>query len=279
MPPLDLVLVLAGLIGGFVAGLIGIGGGIVFAPVLVLYFQSAGVADELVIPLAIGTSLMCTLLTSLVSAHSHYSRNAVNLRIAIATGVASAIAVLLTTTLVTTQPWYDRQVFTIAFSVILVVVAARMLLDKTPQEPQVGPLPPRSTSAARLTRLAATGSVAGVVSSAVGVGGGVVLVPAYNRLLRLPVHVAVGTSSATIILISIFGVASYVAEGMGHAATASSIGFVDPLRALYLSIPAALTARAGVWVSHRINQRRLQQGFAVFAVVVAIRLVVGALAA
>lgn len=271
------VLIIAGLLGGFVAGLIGIGGGIIFAPVLLLYFRSVGVSDDLVTPLAIGTSLLCTIVTSAVSARRHHLKKSVNLRVAVTTGVASAAAVLLTTTFVTTRSWYDQQVFGIAFSIVLLVVAARMLFEKAGEALANSKETDRPTRSSALPTLLATGSVAGAVSSAVGVGGGVVLVPAYNRFLRLPMRVSVGTSSATIIVISAFGVASYIFGGFEHHATRFSIGFVDPLHALFLSIPAAATAPLGVWTAHRVNQRRLQQGFAIFAIAVAIRIIVGAL--
>jgi uncharacterized membrane protein YfcA len=187
----------------------------------------------------------------------------------------SAAAVLLTTMFVTTQPWYNQQVFGVAFSTVLFDVALHMLTDssgiKVPADE------PGSVRRYRTGTLATVGSVAGIVASAVGVGGGVVLVPAYNRFLRLPIHRSIGTSSATIIVIASFGVASYVAGGLGEQATSLSIGFVDPLHAAYLSIPAAVTARLGVWTAHRVNQRRLRQGFAVFAILVAVRIVAGAL--
>lgn len=269
------VLVAAGLLGGFVAGLIGIGGGIIFAPVLLLYFRSIGVPDDLVTPLAIGTSLLCTMVTSIVSARRHHLKDSVNVRVALATGLTSAVAVLLTTMFITTRPWYDQSVFGIAFSIVLMTVAIRMLMERPAVVKAASDQDDIASRSSDIVTLAVTGSVAGVVSSAVGVGGGVVLVPAYNRFLGLPIHVSIGTSSATIILISIFGVTSYILGGYGEHATTFSVGFVDPLHAAILSVPAALSARLGVWAAHRVNQRRLQQGFAVFAIIVAIRIVVG----
>ncbi len=275
MLELELALIAAGLVGGFAAGLIGIGGGIVFAPVLLLYFRSIGVDDGLVTPLAIGTSLLCTLVTSVASARSHHLRGVVRPRVAIVTGVTSGVAVLLTTAFVTTRPWYDQETFGIVFSGVLLIVAARMLLERENQRPPGQG--EREPTALRLLPLAATGSTAGFVSSAVGVGGGVVLVPAYNRLFGLPMHEAIGTSSATIVIISIFGVASYVFAGSGLHPTGSALGLVDPLRAAYLVIPAVFSARLGVIAAHRINRRPLQRGFAVFAILVALRILVGSI--
>ncbi len=271
-------LLVAGLAAGFVAGLVGVGGGIIFAPVLLFYFQAAGVPGDALTPLTLGTSLMCTLVTSSASMWHHHKRGAVRFRPAIQAGIASAAAIFLTTTFVTTKPWYNEDVFQVVFSAILLAVAIRMLhgsiAEGVAREDHVAP--PHKTGLRKGGGIVA-GGAAGVVASATGVGGGVVLVPAYNGLLRMPIHVAVGSSSATIILISLFGVLSYAILGVGQTATSWSVGFVDPIHGLLLSVPATLTARLGVATAHRINRQRLSQGFALFAILVAARLIMRAL--
>lgn len=280
----SLILLAAGLAAGFVAGLVGVGGGIIFAPVLLFYFDSAGVSGSALAPLTIGTSLFCTLLTSSVSAFHHLRRGAVMPRVAVVTGLASAAGVIAVTSLVTTRPWYDQTEFQIAFSAVLLFVAVRMAFRQKRDIVPAGssgaadsakdqPPPDHNISSGGL---AAVGAIAGVVSSAVGVGGGVVLVPAFNRIVRLPIHTSVGTSSATIIIISLFGVITYALAGLESHPRDLAIGFVDPLTALALSVPAALTTRAGVATAHRFDQRALRIGFAVFAVMVAVRLIMGA---
>src|SRR5690554_5382699 len=108
MQPTYLLLLLGiGLLGGLLAGLVGVGGGIVFAPVLFFYFQALGVPASVVTPPTLGTSLFCTLLASLSSAWFRYRRQAVVPAVALGAGLCSALAITLTTRYVTTQPWYN----------------------------------------------------------------------------------------------------------------------------------------------------------------------------
>lgn len=270
-----LLLMGAGLAAGFVAGLIGVGGGIIFAPVLFFYYEGIGVAADVIAPLTVGSSLLCTLLAAVASGWFQYRRGAVDLRIAASVGLCSAVAVFLLTRFVTTQPWYDGRVFQIVFSIVLIVVVGRMVLARRlPKQDPVKAVRERH----RWPVLAATGTVGGAVAAAAGVGGGVVLVPAYHSLLRLPMHRAVGTSSATIVLISLIGVVSYAfARGVAPVPGLAA-GYVDAGHALVLAVPAIVTARLGVWTAHRIDTRALRWSFAAIAAVVAVRLLIRAVA-
>ncbi len=266
----DLLLLGAGLAAGFVGGLIGVGGGIIFAPVLFFYFQGIGVPPEALAPLTIGSSLFCTFIVALASAWFQHRKGAVRPRVAVGVGLSSAGAVYLMTRYVTTQPWYDGDAFQLVFSVVLIGIVVRMLTGRAPARAAAGAEPALHGPA-----LVGIGTAAGAVASAVGVGGGVVLVPAYAGLLRMPFQAAVGTSSATIVLISLVGVTTYAL--MGEAVTPSALGYVDVGRALLLAVPAVFSARLGVSTAHRINTRALRMSFAVLALIVAVRLLLRAL--
>lgn len=341
MDPLHLLILLgAGLAAGFVAGLIGVGGGVIFAPVLFFYFQAIGIPESVIAPLTIGSSLFCTLLAAVASAWTQYSKTAVITRVALTVGLFSALAVFLTTRYITTQPWYDGDIFQIVFSLVLLSVVARMVI----RQPGTGALAesaaatapaadPTTTAAAYPAAtdsaaagdadpianadaglaapaaadaaaagandpiaghpadpagaamaahasgdrhgwpaLAGAGSVAGAVSAAAGVGGGVVLVPAYSHFMGLPIRVATGTSSATIVIISLVGVSNYVLHGWGAVDLVGAVGYVDVVRGLVIAVPSLLTANLGVRLAHRINQRTLRMSFAGIAALVALRL-------
>lgn len=266
-------IVLLGVVGavaGFVAGLVGIGGGVFWAPALLFWFDAVGVPDAHIAQMTIASSLFCSFVSSSASAATRQLKGSVDWRIALYTGLSSGVAILLMTTLITTQPWYGREMFQVLFSLVFIVVALRMLRG--------GSNHPDGTEEpdAPVVKLIGVGTAAGTLSSAVGVGGGVILVPMYERLIRLPIHRAMGTSSATIILITFIGVASYALQGEDAVgATSVSVGYVDFGAAAILAIPAAITAGFGVRSSHAINRKLMRRVFAVIVLLVAIRLIAG----
>ncbi|MEM8557978.1 MAG: sulfite exporter TauE/SafE family protein [Bacteroidota bacterium] len=271
MDPLHIaILVAAGLIGGFIAGLIGIGGGVIFGPVFFFYFRATGVDDAVLTPLVLGTSLFCTFTASAAGTLSQLKKDGVDRSVALTTGACAAVAIVLMSRFVTTQPWYDARAFQVVLGVVLLVVVARMLVKSLRAQAQrdADPKPPRKA----FPFLAGTGLAAGSLAAAAGVGGGVILVPAYNSLVRLPLKRAVGTSTGTIVLISLVGIATYIVLGLGANTPATALGYVDIGRGLLLALPTLVTARLGVKAVYRLNVDLVRLAFAAFAAFVAIRL-------
>jgi hypothetical protein len=267
-----LTLVGAGLAAGFIAGLLGVGGGVIFAPVLFFFFESIGVDALAITPLTLGTSLFCTLLASVVSGYFHFKKGAVVPSVALKTGLLSAVTVVLMTRYVTTQPWYDGRAFQIVFGVLLILISIRMVVETFARDPTRA-APPSSSSWPPLIGISA---LVGIVATAAGVGGGVVMVPAYARFLGLPMKTSIGTSSASIVLISAISTLTYVVSGLGASVPSTALGYVDFGHAVALAVPAIFTARLGVATAHRTNTGRLKWAFAGLAILIALRLIVRA---
>lgn len=261
------LLLLAGAVGGFVAGLVGVGGGVIFGPVLFFTYQATGIEDPLLTPLTLGTSLLCTFAASASGALAQRKAGAIDARTALTAGAFAAVAVVLVGRFVATQPWYDKQAFQVVLGVVLIVVVVRMVLKKDRPDTL-------STAGARrgLGRLAATGGAAGTIAALAGVGGGVVLVPALSGVVRLPLKVAAGTSTTAITIITSVGVATYAVLGWGADGPPGALGYVDWRGAAALALPAIVTARLGVSTAHRIDVRHVRYSFAAFAALVAARL-------
>lgn len=261
-----------GLAAGFVAGLVGVGGGVIFTPVLFAVYGVLGVPGGVRTPLTVGTGLFCTGIAAGASAVHHGQHGAVRPRMALAVGLASAAGVGLVSGLVVTRPWYDATLFQLLFAAVLLVVVGRMVWGRDGDE--------RSRTGERAPSgwgtWIGTGTAAGGVAAAVGVGGGVVLVPAYSRLIGLSFHRAVGTSSATILVISALSTVAYAWLGEGLVVRPLALGYVDVGTGLLLAGPAVLGAQGGVALAHRFDSGWLRWSFAALAVVVAGRLVWGA---
>jgi hypothetical protein len=164
----------------------------------------------------------------------------------------------------------------VLFAAVLLVVVGRMVWGDADESSFVEGDSESESDPSRWVRWGGTGTIAGAVASAVGVGGGVVLVPAYHRWLRLPMRTAVGTSSATIVLISGGSIVAYALLGLGVAGRPpGALGYVDVGTGLLLAGPAVVGAQGGAALAHRFETRWLRWGFALIAVVVAGRLVWG----
>jgi uncharacterized membrane protein YfcA len=250
-----------------------VGGGIVYVPVLLVYFAGLGVEDPVLAPLTVGSSLFCVGLAAASGAVGQWRAGAVRLRVALVTGLAAGVVLTAATLLVTTRPWYDREVFQVVFGLILLGVAAQMVYGSR-SEPVAGPEETRPG----LGVLALAGAAAGVLAAAGGIGGGVVLVPLYHGLLRFPTKVATATSTAAIAVIAAVGVVAYAALGLGADVPPGAVGYVDVVHSLALGLPAMATAHAGVWTARRIEARWVRRLFALVAAATALRLLWDALA-
>ena len=158
---------------------------------------------------------------------------------------------------VATQPWYDKDVFQVLLAVLLGVVVVRMVAGGRRSDSLSTAGARRGTGA-----LAGIGAAAGGLASLAGIGGGVVLVPLFHSVVRLPMKVASGTSTAAITLITAVGVATYVVLGLGQPVPDGALGFVDWRGAAALALPAIVTARVGVATAHRVNVRVIRYSFA-----------------
>jgi uncharacterized membrane protein YfcA len=264
------ILTTAGLGGGLIAGLVGVGGGIVFAPVLFFFFQATGVPANIVAPMTIGTSLLCTLLASSMSAYQHHNKQSVVWPVALRVGATSTVALYVVVAFVTTESWYDRDAFQLVFGLVLAVVAIRMIFNRA--QGQTNTDVASNGRAYSALSVSGIGSAAGFVAGLAGVGGGIVMVPAYHGVLRLSMRESIGTSSGAIVLISLAGVAGYVIAGWTTVSVPGAIGYVDATNGVLLALPGLLGARLGAHLAHRIPRTLLRIAFATLALGVALRL-------
>lgn len=263
-----LLLIVAGLGGGFLAGLVGVGGGVIFSPVLFFFYSAIGTDPALVPPLTLGSSLFCTLMAAASGAQRQIRAGAVMPRVALVVGLFAAAAVTMMTFLVTTRPWYSPDVFQVVLGVVLLAAVARMLIGRATVFHDNWEQEQRTSTG----MLAAAGIGAGSVASAAGVGGGIVMVPIFNQVMKLPLKIAAATSMATIVIISFTGVLMYVISGLGATTVPTSLGYVDFGRAVWLAVPAVFAARWGVRTALRVNVVVIRWAFAGLATFIALRL-------
>jgi uncharacterized membrane protein YfcA len=250
-----------GLGAGFVAGLLGVGGGLLIVPVLILLLQAQGLAPGIEPQLALGTSLASILFTSVSSMRAHHRHGAVEWLLVrrIAPGIVLGT---LAGALVAAQ--VSAFVLKLFFVVFLVYAALQMWLE-------FRPAPHRDLPGARGVTLA--GAVIGAVSSWVGIGGGTLSVP-FMLWHNLPLHRAIATSAAIGFPIAAAGAAGYLLGGRGAEGLPSgSVGFVYVPALLGIVAGSVLTAPLGARAAHQLAVRPLKRIFALLLVVLALHMI------
>src|SRR6202163_3965317 len=201
-----LLLVAVGALSGVLAGVFGIGGGAILVPVFYECFRLAGVPLEVRMPLCIGTSLAIIIPTSIRSYRAHYARGAVDMEILKAWWLPVVTGVIAGSV---TARFAPERLFKIVFVMVAYTAATRLVLAR--ESWKFGADFPSGP----LMRL--YGFVVGLLSTLMGVGGGLflnLLMTFYGR----PIHQAVATSAALAGLISIPGALGYIYAGWPAAA-------------------------------------------------------------
>ncbi len=242
---------------GFLGGLFGIGGGFLLIPILIFSYERSGLSQGVLTHLAIGTSLFVIIFTSLASAYQQEKQKNIDWHAVFPIGFSSSLTALVTTKLASLLSGKSLQV---AFALIAMAAAIRMLTESPVKEER------RVKGAPRTNRLGyiGVGLIAGIVSALAGVGGGIFTIPMMYYFLNMPLKLTIGTSSATIIITSLFSTGGYILNGIGHPDLPRwSLGFVDLQRGVALAIGTMLFARAGAYVSFRTRPVLLRRFFAI----------------
>lgn len=254
-------MLLTGLVGGVVAGLLGVGGGIVVVPVLDVALSLVRVDPAIRMHVAVATSQATIVLTSISSSRAHARRDAVNVPLVKRWGPFLFLGALLG---VVVADHVHGRVLSIVFAVVALLVAVKMILPL--DDHALAQEVPRGAAAPILP-----GAI-GVLSSMMGIGGGTLSVPIMT-LLNEPIHRAVGTASLFGLIISVPATVGFVIAGLGNdSLPAGNLGFVNLLGFAFIAPATMLTAPLGARLAHWLNRRHLSLAFGAFLFIVAARM-------
>ncbi len=253
-----------GSIAGFLAGLLGIGGGIILVPLFLWAFAASGFSPDILVHTAFGTSLAIIIPTALSSTFGHRKRGNVKWRQVAWLCLGGMIGAFCGAWLASLL---EGNWLKLSFGIMQIFVALQLFLFN----PR---LPPESKDKVPARSLCLVGYAGGIFSAFFGVGGGVIAVPLMVILLGFPIHLAVGNSSALIVVSAFFGALSYMFHGLGNLSLPPfSVGFVNFLVVLLVAPFSIGMARVGVRVASRTDHDRLLKIFAVLLVLVGLRMI------
>lgn len=258
---LGMAMLAAGTIAGVLAGLFGIGGGVVIVPVLEAALGLVGVDPAIRMHIAVGTSLATIIPTSISSARAHHKRGAVDVAIVRRWALFVLIGALLGAWIASRV---HSDVLAVVFATMAFLVALKMLLlpesrnltTEVPRNPLVLVIP----------------TSIGCFSSMMGIGGGTFSVMTLT-LFNEPIHRAVGTAALFGLAISLPATVGFMVAGWGDPRLpAGSLGFVSLLGFACIAPATVLAAPLGAKIAHAFSARRLNMLFGIFLIVASIRM-------
>ena len=263
-----LVMLAVGSFAGFVAGLLGIGGGMIIVPVVLWVLQMKGLGGiEHAQHLAVGTSFAIMVFTTFSSVMAQQRKGSVDWAVVRRMAPGMVVGVMIGSMLAKRLSNEALQVF---FIVFVVLVALKTLTDAKPKPTRSLPGP---------AGLAAVGSLFGMASSWVGIGGGSLSVP-FMLYCNVPVRTAVGTSAGLAWPIAVAGAVGYLYSGWNVAGLPEgALGFWYLPAVAVLSVATMLFAPLGVKAAHKLPPEKLKLAFGVLLLVIAARMLWGLIAA
>lgn len=251
-------LAVLGSIVGFLAGLLGVGGGLIMIPFLIFLLEQQGVVTDLAIKMAIATAMSTIVFTSVSSIRSHHQRGAIDWPLA--RGFAPGI--LLGSALASLWIFAALRGKTLAllFCLFAVFTATQIFLDRKPSPSRQTPGP---------WGLLLMGTPIGLVSGLVGAGGAFMSVP-FMLWCNVPIHRAVATSAALGFPIALANVIGYIVSGQGLETTLpGTVGFLWLPGLAAIATFSVLTAPLGARAAHKLPVKKFKRVFASFLFVLA----------
>lgn len=250
-PVLLVELALLGIVTGFLAGLLGIGGAMIMVPFVTIVLTHRGYPAEYTVKMAVATSLATICFTSLSSMRAHHRRGAVLWKVVAVLAPGIVAGGLIGAQVSAALPGKSLGVL---FAVFVAFSATQMLVDRKPKATRTLPGPAGMFGA---------GTLIGLVSSLVGAGGAFISVP-FLTWCNVKIHDAVGTASALGFPIALAGTAGYIWAGRDlPGMPPGSIGYIYLPALLAISAASVFVAPAGARVAHRMDIRPLRRLFAI----------------
>lgn len=249
-----------GAFAGTIAGLFGVGGGLIIVPVLAIIFKYQGIANDVIMHLAIGTSLAIIIPTSISSVIAHHRQGAVLWAVFLQLAPGILMGAFLAAYI---ADQISSDTMKLGVAVFALVVAAKTFLDVKPK--------PHRELPGRIA-MTFTGSVIGIVSALIGIGGGTLTTP-FLLWCNKTIRNAIATSAACGLPIALAGAAGYINTGFGSLVLPEwSSGYVYWPAFIGVTLASVVFAPLGARFTHKLPMNILKKCFALLLAVIGIRL-------
>ena len=254
------LLIVSGAFAGLLAGLFGVGGGIILVPALLYGFEELGYSAEITAHMAVGTSLAIIVPTSIISAWSHYKRGSGNIILFRKLAFPVVGGALL-------GSWLGGSMSGDVLKVVFATLTMLIALNLSRQNHFV-----LGTELPSIPKLWSVAALIGLLSTIMGIGGGVFFT-SYLTAYSLSMLSAVGTSASLGLMISLPGAIGYIFSGWGNPdLPGSSLGYISIFGFLFIFPITMFMAPQGAKLAHHLDKEKLKRWFALFLFLMSLRM-------
>lgn len=264
----DYILIfLLGSFGGFLSGFLGVGGGIVYVPILDYFLSKLGLTDDNLVKGILANSLFVIIFSGSVSSYKQYRLGNFYPKEILTTALPGVITAVGMALLIRSGSWYDKSVFNYVFAGMLLVIALKMFISRSSDQPA------GENGKINVPGYAATGFFAGIITAMSGLGGGVVMTPVFTDLLKQNIKKASSISNG---VIPFFAISVGILNLTGNPAIRVhewQAGYIIFPVVLPMIIASFIFAPIGVNTSQRSSQSTIRITFAFFISLVLLKTV------
>lgn len=258
-----LFLVLLGIIGGLIAGMLGLGGGIFYILIFPHLIEARGFPEELISQFVIANSLFGIMIASGISVLNQKYKGIFPLKEIIAIGVSSSIIAFISLNYIVLQPWFSKTIFNIFIIFLMLYILLKMYLELHIEKKEDGKI---SIPAGMLG-----GGIAGLVSSLSGLGGGIIIIPLLTFRFKISLQKAKTISLAMIFISSLtMTINNLIVQPLQAIESVYTIGYIIPSCIFPISLGVLIGSPLGIKWSAKLKRKYLDLLFMCFVLMVLI---------
>jgi uncharacterized membrane protein YfcA len=261
-----IIIFILGSLGGFVSGFLGVGGGIIYIPILDYFLQKMGMKDDVLVKGILANSLFTIIFSGSVASYKQYKMGNFFPKEILQTAIPGMFSALVLTYLIKSGTWYSRTTFLYVFAMMLLVIIVRMFLSRTKEVIE-------ETAEAKNYQYRITGFFAGIITAFSGLGGGVVMTPIFTDVLKQHIKKSSSISNGVIpcfaIVIGIYNLSSKALVNVSEW----QVGYIVLPLVLPMIIATFFFAPLGVKISQTTKPHVIRMVFASFVSIVFIKLI------
>ncbi len=256
-------LIFLGIIGGLIAGMLGLGGGIFYILIFPYLIEARGFPSELIPQFVIANSLFGIMLASGISVLGYKGKSNFPLKEIIAIGISSAFIAYISLNSIVLQPWFSKTIFNIFIIILMIYILLKMYLELHLEKKEDGNI---SIKAGILS-----GGIAGFVSSLSGLGGGIIIIPLLTFRFKLSLQKAKIISLAMIFISSLtMTINNLIVQPPQAIESVNTIGYIIPSCIFPIALGALIGSPLGIKWSAKLKRKYLDLIFMSFVIIVLI---------